>query len=297
MGQVLVTIGSSIYTIDTDDNVSLLATMPSPLQGASWARFVGSHAYFTDSDTDRLLKFDPYTSDTAVLTSNDFPQSITANDDDLFLGSGSPTDLKITRVDRAAFTATTSASLAGQPASIAWLDPYVWFVSFDRNVRAYDPVTDAVVSTLQLPVNTEARVILAHDGYLYVGAQNTDKVHKIDPSGSTSVANVSVGSTPSDMIVAADDLYVANLNSDTVSRIDLSSFTVSATITGFSTPARLATNDAMLWATNTGGNSVARVDLSGSTISATIAMPGTPRAMAYVPDRATTGIFVGAVVF
>jgi len=218
----------------------------------------------------------------------------------VFVGSSSATQLKITAIDIDTFTATTSAALGAQPESVAWLDPYVWFVSGDRNVRSYNPNTDSIVSTLQLPVNTEARVILAHDGYLYVGAGSTNKLHKIDPSGPTSVANVSVGSLPTDMIVAADDLYVANLNSNTVSRIDLDTFTISTTIAGFDAPTRLATNGQMLWVTNVLDNSVARVDLSGSTISATIAMPGTPRAMAYVPDPAITGlsgIFVGAVVF
>lgn len=297
MGQVFVTVGITIYVIDDADNVEVFGFLPGDVNAAQWAKFIQGEVYFTSSGRDRVYKLNPYTAADSTVVVNDFPASLTANDTTVFAGTGSGTELKITAIDIDTFTATTSAALGAQPESVAWLDPYVWFVSSDRNVRSYDPNTDSIVSTLQLPVNTEARVILAHDGYLYVGAGNTNKLHKIDPSGPTSVANLSVGSLPTDMIVAGDDLYVANLNSDTVSRINLISFTVSATITGFSGPARLATDDMMLWATNTGGNSVARVDLSGSTISATIAMPSTPRAMAYVPDRATTGIFVGAVVY
>jgi YVTN family beta-propeller protein len=296
-GRVFVTVGSTIYVIDDSDNLEVYGFLPGAVQGAQFAKFIQDEVYFTASGTDRVFKLDPYTGADATLVVNDFPASITSNDTTVFVGSGSGTELKITAIDISTFTATISASLGAQPASVAWLDPYVWFVSNDRNVRSYDPSSDSVISTLQLPVSTEAQVVTAHDGYLYVASTVTNKVHKIDPAGPTSVANVSAGSLPRDLVVADGDLFVANLNSDTVTRIDLASFTVTATITGFNQPLRLTTSGQMLWVTNIGNNSVARVDLSGNTISATIAMLGTPRAMAYVPDRALSGIFVGAVVF
>jgi YVTN family beta-propeller protein len=297
VGQVFVTVGSTIYVIDDSDNLEVYGFLPGAVQGAQWAKFIQDEVYFTSSGRDRVFKLDPYTAADATLVVNDFPVSITSNDTTVFVGSSSGTELKITAIDISTFTATISASLGAQPAGVAWLDPYVWFVSNDRNVRSYDPSSNVVISTLVLPVTTDARAITAHDGYLYVASRVTNKVHKIDPAGPTSVANVSVGSEPRDLVVADGDLFVANTSSDTVTRIDLASFTVTATITGFNEPTRFASSEQMLWVSNIGNNSVARVDLSGDTISATIAMGGTPRAMAYVPDRALSGIFVGAVVF
>jgi hypothetical protein len=290
---LLVFRSAQVQSIDLNTDTLLpYAFYPSGIQGIQRTLVIDNVVYGTDSGNDAVLKIDTATTTTSVVAVHDFPQELAYDGTDIYVGSATTADLSI--IDEATFTATTSANTTSVPVSVTWLDPYVWFVSNSRFVRAYDPTTDTIAASLQLPVGSFARRITTDGEYLYVASDSTNRLHKVDPATLTSVADIAIAAVPQSLIVSGSDLFIAALNANTVQRVDLTTFSTTATITGFNAPNALAVTPGMLYVANQLVNTVHRVDLSTNAIAASITgIPG--RALAYVPPTPTAGWVVGSV--
>jgi hypothetical protein len=292
-GLLLVFRSGQVQSIDLDtDTLGSYLSYPSGIQGIQRTLVIDNVVYGTDAANDAVLKIDTATVTTSTVAVHDFPRELAYDGTDIYVGSATTADLSI--INESTFTVTTSANTTGVPVSVTWLNPYVWFVSNDRYVRAYDPTTNSIASSMQLPVGSFATRITNDGEYLYAASDSTNRLHKIDPSTLTSVADIAIAAVPQSPIVSGSDLFIGGLNANTVQRVDLTTFSTTATITGFNAPIALAATPGMLYVANQLVNTVHRVDLSTNAIAASITgIPG--RALAYVPPTPTAGWVVGSV--
>ncbi len=119
----------------------------------------------------------------------------------------------------------------------------------------------------------------------------------------TVVANVSVETSPTCVVIASSNAYVANYNSNTVSVIDTTSYTVVDTISVGDNPSSIAItpDGSHAYVTSYGQSGVSIIDTSNNTVSATI-MEGNSRlrdvaitpdgSYAYVTSEGVSNVFI-----
>lgn len=181
------------------------------------------------------------------------------------------------------YTPTQSARLAAGMTSSADTDAFTVAVSGGQQT------TTATVAVYVSPTRLEGQaaisvggnpsaVVVGADGRLYVANTgsgtvsviNTANNQRIDANSSIFSRDISVGYSPSALVLSADGkrLYVANTGSRTVSvidtatykRIDVNSSIFSRDISVGSSPSALALGGTRLYVANRGGNTVSVID-------------------------------------
>ncbi len=107
-----------------------------------------------------------------------------------------------------------------EPATSMAMDGNVLVVGAKSgNVRRVNPVTGAVLKTVQLPMGTPADAMMIHDGTLYVGGNNT-LVFVANPNLDNFQFLTACGGAVDSMAISGSNLFLGTLTS-TVYRFDL----------------------------------------------------------------------------
>jgi YVTN family beta-propeller protein len=104
-----------------------------------------------------------------------------------------------------------------------------------------------------------------------------------DPQSGRLVADVPVGTTPTDVAVGEGAAWVTNTASGTVDRVDPSTRTVRQTIRVGAGPTGVAVGEDSVWVTNTLDGSVSRIDPGSNEVTQTIGVGNGPSGIAVGP--------------
>ena len=108
-----------------------------------------------------------------------------------------------------------------------------------------------------------------------------NSVGYIDAESNELVADISVGTTPTDVVAAEGAVWVTNTADDSVDRIDPATRTVRQTIPVENGPVGIAYGDGSVWVANSGSGSVSRIDPDSNTVTDTIAVGNGPAGLAF----------------
>jgi DNA-binding beta-propeller fold protein YncE len=182
--------------------------------------------------------------------------------------------------------------------SMAVADGVLWVLASGTVVRI-DPETNTVVGK-PLRVPTDAEAIAVGDRALWVarvapgdlGTPGKDAVTRIDLATGRTVATITVGRAPLDLVATPGAVWVPNSGGggDSVARIDPRTNRLAGrpVRTGAS-PQSLAAGGGSLWVANHDAATVTRIELASGKVVADIPVPSEPHRVAYGAGAAWVG--------
>ncbi len=124
--------------------------------------------------------------------------------------------------------AAIPADAANSEGGIATGAGSVWFVVKPSKLLRIDPVSNAVIATIELPSGSENPLFA--DGFVWVASYGQDQLLKIDPASNKLVSTISIGPKPRFITAGAGSIWTLNQGDGTVSRVDAKTGMVAATI-------------------------------------------------------------------
>jgi YVTN family beta-propeller protein len=182
--------------------------------------------------------------------------------------------------------------------SMTVADGVVWVLASGTVVRI-DPATNATVGKpLRVPADAEA--IAVGDRALWVasvapgdlGTPHKDAVTRIDLATGRTVATVTVGRAPLDLVATPGTVWVPNAGGggDSVTRIDpQTNRLVGRPVTTGASPQSLAVGGGSLWVANHDAATVTRIDQASGKVVADIPVPSEPHRVTYGAGAAWVG--------
>ncbi|MBD2704844.1 beta-propeller fold lactonase family protein [Spirosoma sp. BT702] len=156
------------------------------------------------------------------------------------------------------------------------------------SVNVYDPVTDAILTSI--PVGKQPRCMsISPDGSrAYVTNYESHNISVIDVATSTVIATIPVGDYPNGISVSSDGsrVYVANNYSHTVSVINTTtnSITASVPVGDYPNGVSVSPDGSRVYVTHPGSDIVSVINTAANSVTATIPVGGTPVGVSVSPD-------------
>ena len=208
------------------------------------------------------------------------------------------TGASVPAFDRGRFAAVIPVPDA---ASMTVADGMLWVRKGAGTVVRVAPTTNRVVGTpLRVPADAEA--IAVGDGALWVarvaprdlGTPHNDAVTRVDLASGRTVATITVGRAPLDLVATPGAVWVTNSGAggDSVARINPKTNRVAGrpVRTGAS-PQSLAVGGGSLWVANHDAGTVTRIDQASGRVVADIPVPSEPHRVAYGACAAWVGLW------
>ncbi len=114
-----------------------------------------------------------------------------------------------------------------------------------------------------------------------IDAAAGNSVAFVDPESSELVADIAVGTTPTDVVVGAGAVWATNTSDGTVDRIDPTTRTVRQTIEVGKGPTGIAFGDNSVWVANANSGTVSRIDPGSNRVIQTIAVGNGPAGLTF----------------
>ncbi len=125
-------------------------------------------------------------------------------------------------------TAQIPADPANSEGGIAVADGSIWMVVKPSTLVRVDPKSNTVVSTLELPSESENPAF--GGGFVWVSSFGHDQLLEVDPKSNTVVATIGVGPKPRFLTIGDGSVWTLNQGDGSISRVDMKTSKVVATI-------------------------------------------------------------------
>ncbi|MBD2705883.1 VCBS repeat-containing protein [Spirosoma sp. BT702] len=156
------------------------------------------------------------------------------------------------------------------------------------SVQVYDPVSNAILSTIPVGINPQNAAVSPDGSRVYVTNNDSRTVSVINPANNAVLATINTGTfSPVGIAVSPDGskVYLTDGNSR-VDVINAATNTLSTTLTGFNGALGVAISPdgSRVYIANNNTNRVSVLDATTNTISTTIGVGTNPRALVVSPD-------------
>ncbi len=168
-------------------------------------------------------------------------------------------DNTVSRIDPATNKVTSTITVGGGPAGLAFAGGFVWVgTNASSDVYRIDPATNAAT---KVPVGKSAPAWFASRGdELWVASGTDNLILRLDPRSGTITDTVRVGKGPTDGVLDANGLlWIPNLSANTVSVVDAATATLLSTIPVGRKPFVLNDGFGDVWSGSYGGSDVWRL--------------------------------------